>query len=68
MAKDYITLNEVPFYGHFTLSEYGTDTILHDSRKDGGDVPPLLCLAPVTAITIVDGIFRIEIMTEWKEC
>ena len=68
MERNYITINEVPFYGHFTLTEYGTDNVLHDSRTDGGDVPPLMCIAPVTAITIDDGIFRIEIMTEWKGC
>lgn len=59
-----IRLIDLPFFGHFTVTEYGTDAVLHDSRKDGGDVPPLLCIAPVTAITIDDGIFRIEVMTE----
>lgn len=65
--KNYITLNDVPFYGHFILTADGTDTVLHDSRTDGGDVPPLLTIAPVVSITIEDGIFHIDVMSKWTK-
>lgn len=68
MERNYVQLGEVPFYGDFLLYEYGTGHLLHDSRKDAGDVPPLLYIAPVKSITIKDGLFNIEVLTEWKEC
>lgn len=64
-VKDYIKLSDIPFYGDFILTD-GTGAILHDSRIDSGDVPPLLTIAPVVSITIEDGIFHIDIMTAWE--
>ena len=60
-----ITLNDVPFYGDFILTDE-TGNVLHDSRVNGGDVPPLMTIAPVVSITIDHGIFHIVISTELK--
>lgn len=62
---NHITLNDVPFYGDFILTDE-TGNILHDSRVNGGDVPPLMTIAPVVSITIDNGIFHIVISTELK--
>lgn len=42
---------------------------LHDGRKDGGDVDPLLTLAPVSWIVLTDGTAMIYVFTDlgWEE-
>lgn len=68
-----ITVGDVPFVGDFFLIDNGTEQVLFDSRKDGGDVEPLLCIAPVVWMeTKTVGtrskrpMFFIYIKTEWE--
>lgn len=64
--KNHVILNDVPIVGDFLLIDSETETVLHDSTVDGGDVPPLLCIAPVVSISVVHGLFRIDVLTHWE--
>ena len=67
MARNYITLNEAPIFGDFIMRDYeNEDTVLFDTRTDGGDVPPLLMLCPVVSITVENGILCVLAMTHWE--
>jgi hypothetical protein len=66
-GKNYVTLGDIPFFGDFIMAD-DDGNVLFDSRIDGGDVPPLLTIAPVVSVTIDGGLFRFDVMTEWKEC
>lgn len=58
-----IRLDDIPFSGDFIIKDM-TGRILHDSRTDGGDVPPLLTLAPVINMTAKDNFLTIEVRTD----
>ena len=59
-----VRLNDIPFSGNFIIKEIMTGRVLHDSRMDGGDVPPLLCIAPVISMTAKNDFLIIEVRTD----
>lgn len=58
------TIDDIPVFLPFVIVDEETGNILHDYRKDGGDVPPLLCIAPVVDVGNIDGIQFIFISTK----
>ena len=62
-----ITFGSIPFCGNFIVKDMSTGHVLHDSRIDGWDVPPLLTLAPVISITAKDSFIIFEVKTDLKE-
>ena len=55
--------------GTIIIVDVMTNKTLHDGRKDGGDVDPLLTLAPVSWIILTDGTAMIYVFTDlgWEE-
>lgn len=61
-----IRLGNLDFSGDWVAYDSKTANPIFDSRTDGGDCPPLLTLCPVTWMSIKDGVFCFELLTEWE--
>ena len=61
-----ISISDIPFSGDFIMKDV-TGNILFDSYKDGYDVSPFLCIAPVVALYVKDNRIVFEIKTEWEK-
>ena len=60
-----LRLGDLDFSGDWVGIDVDHATILHDSRKDGGDVSPLLSLAPVSFMILVSkDIYYIGLITD----
>lgn len=62
-----IRLSALPIEGEFILkSDRAEHGILHDSRIHGGDIAPLLYIAPVVKIEAEDNVLLITVSEELR--
>ena len=62
-----VILNDLLIDGDFVVKSADTGVVLHDTRTDGGDVPPDLALCPVSWMHHRDGILTIDIIPTWEQ-
>ena len=61
-----VTLNDILIDGDFLVKDANTGDTYHDTRVDGGDVPPDLALCPVSWMHHHDGVLTIDIIPTWE--
>lgn len=64
-----VRLGDLLIEGTIIIVDVMTNKTLHDGRKDGGDVDPLLTQAPVSWIILTDGTAMVYVFTDlgWEE-
>ena len=64
-----VRVGDLLIEGTIIIVDVMTNKTLHDGRKDGGDVDPLLTFAPVSWIVLTDGVAMIYVFTDlgWEE-
>ena len=62
-----VVLNDLLIDGNIVVRSANTGDILHDTRTDGGDVPPDIATCPVSWMHIFDGILTIDVVPTWEK-
>ena len=65
-SGDVVRLGDLLIEGTIIVVDVMTNKTLHDSRKNGGDVDPLLTQAPVSWIVLTDGTAMIYVFTDLR--
>lgn len=60
-----VRFGDLHIAGEIIIVDVMTRKTLHDGRKDGGDVDPLMTMAPVSWIVLMDGVAVVYVFTDW---